>query len=280
MTQEIFQFKKIAIVAILSTLVLLGSPTIAFAQPSNDDFDYATTIEELPFTETLDTTDATTANDDPVPTCISMGHTVWYQITPSTDMRLEVNTFRSDFDTVLSVYTSSNPTSLTEIICNDDAAQTLQSRVRFDASAGMTYYIMAGSFADNPGGNLVITVDEAPPSGPPLVIDLTIDPVGLVKPNHMVAIVSGTLTCSKPVPAFVWIQVEQRAGRDIIHGFSESYVECNGETPWIATISDADGVFVGGKANVNANAFAFDPDEDEYSSDEVSGIVELRGGNI
>jgi hypothetical protein len=48
-------------------------------------------------------------------------------------MGIEANTFGSDYDTTLSVYTGSRG-ALTQIACNDDA-DLLQSLVRFNATA-------------------------------------------------------------------------------------------------------------------------------------------------
>ena len=115
-------------------------PSMAQAAiPANDDIAAATTIGSLPFTDTLDTTEATTAADDP--TCAGSGHTVWYTFTPSADIRLDANTFGSSYDTTISVYAGS-PGALTQIACNDDASG-LQSQVVFDATGGQTLYILS-----------------------------------------------------------------------------------------------------------------------------------------
>jgi hypothetical protein len=50
----------------------------------------------------------------------------------------------------------------TEVACNDDSGG-LQSQVNFSASAGTTYYFMAGTCCGsggNGGGNLVFNVSE------------------------------------------------------------------------------------------------------------------------
>jgi hypothetical protein len=248
-------------------VVLAASPAIA-QPPANDDFASATVVPGLPFTDQVNTTEATTAADDP--DCFGQGATVWYSFTPTTDLRVEANTFGSDYDTTLSVYTGA-PGALTQIACNDDAVGSLQSRVRFDATAGETYYFMVGSFASGPGGNLVFNVDVAPP---PLELGLTIDPVGSVVPSKGVATISGTVTCSEP--AFVEVQgrMEQRVGRLLISGFFFTFVECTPPaTAWSATVEGENGLFVAGRAHVEA--FAFAPEEGAFA--EASATVRLRG---
>jgi hypothetical protein len=86
---------------------------------------------------------------------------VWFAFTPAADLRVEFNTFGSDFDTTLSAYFGM-PSMDTEVACNDDVAEGLTSRVRFDAEAGQTYLIMAGSFGEVAGGSLMLQSDIAP----------------------------------------------------------------------------------------------------------------------
>lgn len=263
------------LVVVLAALVLgLQASTAVAAPPANDDFDSATVITALPFMDSTDTSEATTAPDDPE--CAGNGHTVWYAFTAPADVGVQANTFGSDYDTTLSVYTGSRG-ELTQIACNDDAADSLQSRVRFNATAGVTYFFMVGSFFDSPGGNLVLSVEEIPLLPPPLEIGVTIDPVGSVVPRTGVATIHGTVTCSRP--AFVELsgQLEQRAGRVLIRGFFNATVDCSGETPWSATVSGENGRFVAGRAQASVFAFSFDPETGEEAVAEAVATVRLRG---
>jgi len=149
---------SLVVLALLAFAVFIPSFAQA-AVPANDEIGAATAIGSLPFTDTLDTTEATTAADDPQ--CAGNGQTVWYTFTPSADIRLDANTFGSSYDTTISVYTGS-PGALTQIACNDDSAG-LQSQVIFDATGGQTYYIMAGSFFSASGGSLTLTLRQPPP---------------------------------------------------------------------------------------------------------------------
>lgn len=127
--------------------------------PANDDFANAVVITQVPFTRTLNTSEATTAADDPIPSCAEggQGPTVWFAFTPRTSKRIEANTFGSDYDTDLVIYTGTRG-NLAEVTCNDDAGNGVQSKVVFDAVAGTTYFIMVGAFASGPGGNLVFNL--------------------------------------------------------------------------------------------------------------------------
>ena len=136
-----------------------ASSVQTLSAPANDDFDNAIVIAKPPFTNSVNTSDATTAADDPVPSCAAEGQgpTVWYAFTASHRKRIEANTFGSDYDTDLVVYTGTRG-DLTEIACNDDAGNTVQSQVVFSAVAGETYYIMVGAFASGPGGDLTFNL--------------------------------------------------------------------------------------------------------------------------
>jgi hypothetical protein len=182
------------------------------------------------------------------------------------------NTFGSDYDTTLSVYTGSRG-SLTQIACNDDF-DSLQSKVTFNAAAGEMYFFMVGAFESDPGGNLVFSVDIAPT---PLTVDLTIDRIGAVNPRTGVATISGTVVCSREAHVGVFVDMQQKIGRSLGSGSSFESFTCDGETRWSATVSSENILFVGGRAHVSASAFAFDPLTGEFVFDDATADIKLRG---
>lgn len=257
-----------------AALAMVGLPGSALAQPSNDDFDAATVVTEpLPFSDSISTTEATPAEDDP--SCAGIGATVWYHYTPSVDSVVNANTFGSDYDTTLSVYTGERG-ALSQVACNDDSG-SLQSSATWEAVAGTTYHLMVGSFNGGPGGNLSFTVQEGqlpPPPPPPIDVQLIIDAVGSVDPRTGLATVSGTVTCSEPSSMSVYGELRQRAGRQVISGNFWDSRFCDGETPWSATVENSNGIFVGGPAQVSADAYACD----YYSCgfDQATADIRLR----
>jgi hypothetical protein len=242
----------------------------ATAVPANDDIGDARVIGSLPFTDNVNTEDATPQPGDP--DCVGNGPTVWYRFTPATTTRINANTFGSDYDTSLSVYTGS-PGDLTQIACNDDAG-SFQSSVTFEAEAGETYFIMVGSFSSGPGGNLTITVQVAPP---PLEVEFAIARSGSVNARLGRAIVRGTITCSREAVAEIFGQLRQRVGRVFLTGEFFTFVECDGETRWEAEVIAENGLLKGGPARVVAGAQVFDPVLGESSFLEDEARVQLRG---
>jgi hypothetical protein len=272
------------LMAVLFCLAIgLSQVSLALAQaPVNDDFDAAIVIPSLPFTDTQDTTEATEAPDDPpLPSCVGVGgtsHSVWYQFTPSEDMAIAADTIGSDYDTTLSVYTGDR-SSLSEVACNDDAFSS-QSRVVFDATAGVTYFFMVGSYSyfDPPAGTLVFNVDVGPP---PFEFDLRVDERGLVRPSTGEVTITGEVECSRQAYGSISIDVEQRIGRFIVRGSGYTYFEnCEGVTPWSITVIGDNGLFVGGKVEVSAYAGAGTVDEEfpSFASDDEFLTVRLEGG--
>lgn len=174
--------------------------------PPNDDFNQPTVITGIPFTVTQDASTATVAPDDPF--CYSRNQTVWFSFTPTQNVRLEANTFGSNYDTALCVYTGVRGW-LNQIGYNDDSGGTSQSRVRFDAAAGTTYYFMVSAFYPAGPANLVFNVIEGPPafSFAPGVAQF-----GSVDPATGAATLSGFATCSQP--AYVYINGEVKQVRE------------------------------------------------------------------
>jgi hypothetical protein len=266
--------KKSIVILIVGLLAAFTVFPAFAAPPSNDDFDDATVIAELPFSDSIDKTEATTAPDDP--DCVGQGPTVWYAFTSEEDIRVRADTVGSDYDTTLSVYTGSRG-ALTQIACNDDAVG-LQSRVNFDAVAGETYFFMVGAFGSGPGGQLVFSVDIAPP---PLEIDLTLNRVGTVIPPKGAVTLEGTVSCSRPASVDLVGNASQRADLVIIRASFGTFVSCEGETPWSVTFIGEngrfDGRFVERPASVTVFASAFDEETGEFVFGEVRQRVRLRG---
>lgn len=164
-------FRLIAAVGAMVVLILAG-PSVALAQPSNDDFANATAISSLPFSATEDTSQATWDPSDPSG-CSSNG-SVWFAFTPSSSMEIEADTFGSGYDTVLSAWTGSQG-SLNLVACNDDS-NSLQSKITFQAAAGTTYYFMVafccGDGLDG-GATLQFSVTQILPPGNDKFADAT-----------------------------------------------------------------------------------------------------------
>jgi hypothetical protein len=247
--------------------------------PPNDDFGSATVVRSIPSTVTEDVTNATVAPDDPF--CVTRNQTVWFTFTPTQNIRLEANTFGSNYDTTLSVYTGSRG-ALTQIACNDDSNGTLQSRVRFNAVAGTTYFFMVSSFFRVNPANLVLNVLEAPPL---LTINPTVNQFGSIDASIGAATISGSVSCSRQ--AFVTLsgQVKQTRGGVPITGFFSVFLPCDGPTPWSANIQTtttlfhgrAADLFTGGQADVSATASAFDFENGVFVQTNLAVTINLRG---
>jgi hypothetical protein len=233
----------------------------------------------MPFTTSQSVTTATVAPDDPF--CFTRNQTVWFAFTPTQNLRLEANTFGSNYDTTLGVFTGTRG-ALTFVGCSDDSNGTTQSRVRFDAIAGTTYFFEVSSFFPVSPANLVFNLVPAPP---PLSIAPSVTQFGAVDPSTGAATISGFVACTQP--AFVTIsgQLKQSHGGTPISGFFSAFVPCNGTTPWSANIQttttlfhgrSAD-LFTGGKADVPGSAFAFDFDNGIFVQRNFAVTITLRG---
>ena len=114
-----------------------GSPVaLGQAAPPNDDFDGATVIGAVPFTDTVDTAAATAAVDEPTDCDGGFGslpNSVWYRFTPAEGGPYEFSTEGSSYSTAVGIYTGSRG-SLTLVSCFSEGAGLI-------AEAGVTYYI-------------------------------------------------------------------------------------------------------------------------------------------
>lgn len=159
----------------------------------------------------------------------------------------------------------------------------LGSRVRFDAQAGVTYYVMVGALFQTRGGPITLSARVAPP---PFSFDLQVNKTGSVTPATGAATIGGTAICSQP--AFVYgsgVLRQDRPGQPI-EGFVYISFICDGVTPWSATVSystrlfhgRAAALFVGGRAQLAVSAQAFAFSEGEFRFVSATRDLTLTGG--
>lgn len=142
--------------ATIIVLLLVWTGSAAAVPPSNDGINSATVITTLPFSDNLDTRDATA---DPADGGCGESFdlaTVWYTFTPGANMVVRVDTSGSDYSTGVNVY-SGTPGNLSLIDCRFTS-------VTFSSVAGTQYFFMIAACCDDVnGGDLVFTVDAVPP---------------------------------------------------------------------------------------------------------------------
>jgi hypothetical protein len=113
--------------------------------PPNDDIADATITSALPYTDSVDTTTATTEPSDPVPSCSSsyQSKSVWYQFTPTEDGTIVADT-HTDYRSMLSAWTGS-PGAFAEVDCNYNSSTTGDAQIIFPVTGDVTYHLI-----DNP----------------------------------------------------------------------------------------------------------------------------------
>lgn len=107
-----------------------------------------------------------------------VGHTVWFQVTPTVTGPVSISTCHpaTSYDTVLQVWSGGDDECnlMTEVACNDDTISPecangcsgSGSRVTFHATAGTRYRFAVGSYNQNSGAcplclGLIVTIGEA-----------------------------------------------------------------------------------------------------------------------
>jgi hypothetical protein len=121
-----------------------AQPALLAAVVPNDDFDTPLVITAVPYTNTQDVIDATTAADDPGFPCYSNAkkyNTVWYLYTPSASDTLVFSTAGSAYSQLLGVWTGVRG-SLVNRAC------TTTSQVQLAVESGTAYYIETARMAD------------------------------------------------------------------------------------------------------------------------------------
>jgi hypothetical protein len=229
--------------------------------PRNDELTDAKRIGPLPFRHEIDTSEATFAPTDP--RCGGRRASVWYSTRREKDRRLQIDILKSDYDTSLSVYTMENGV-LTRLACNDNAAQSQQSRLRVRVKARKRYFIMVT--ARRNGGSLVLSVKDAPP---PFHVRLHIGR-GHVSSVTGEAVVKSTLRCNRSSRVSFRASIKQAVGRHVVSSSVFRSMKCDGLVRWRAKFS-SQRAFRSGAAKVTARVVSSKFDK----HDSASKIVRL-----
>lgn len=264
------------ITACTLTLSVLGiyTPTVLAAAPTNDVFTNATVVS-IGFSETLNTTEATTdANDAQLnATCgaPATDASVWYAI-QGTGAVVVVDVSGSDYSAGVLIGEGTQG-NLQSVACGPGS-------VAFFAAAGTTYYVLAIDDQQNGdglnGGQLSISFNAILS---PTLDTFTVDRYGTVNTRTGVATISGTYACSHSDFIDVLVDARQPVGRFTILGSGEFFdsATCDGNLhTWAARVFPQNGKFAGGKTlTVN---FATSCGALECAAGYVEQKVQLRGG--
>lgn len=234
----------LGLVTTMATMVVLGAAPASAEVPSNDTIQGAKAITEVPFQEVVDTTEATTDDEDaainaPCGAPATNG-SVWYTLT-ATEGAYLVDVSKSDFSAGVIVATGT-PGNLSIVTCGP-------ATIGFEATAGETYYLMA--FSDTPevaGGQLAIAVSEA---APPPKVSMTVNDTGKVNKDG-VATISGTYTCdgeAELVEIYGTLQQEQKDGSQVRGDFDVLDLQCGvTDNKWSVQVTGVQGKFTRGLA--------------------------------
>ena len=139
-----------------------------FGSPTNDNFSNATPLNADAGSVTNWNYLATSETSEPPHASNGPSHSIWCQWSNSYNIPiLSVDTFGSDFDTLLAVYTGSAVSSLVEIAANDEAFAfgDLYSRVYLDNLIDdVNYYFVVDGF-DGEAGRIVLNWEAVPETG-------------------------------------------------------------------------------------------------------------------
>jgi hypothetical protein len=181
----------------MTILIMTVSSThpVYAAPPSNDNLAGAAMIATLPYTDSVDATEATLEPDEPQ-SCAFSSQTVWYSFTAGATGVVRADIQSSTNIANLTVYQAvgSGFGGLNALTCGVSG-----NSISFDVEAGMNYYLQAGLIGGGPG-TLTLDLQEIPP---PANDDFaSAESVGTALPLNLPADSSGaSLETGEPTPS-------------------------------------------------------------------------------
>lgn len=237
---------RLAIAAVAAVALIPVTAAAAFAAAPANDMPGGAIALSLGDIVKQDTTKATTGTlDAKVNRFCGAPFTnasVWYTYTPSADEGFILDTAKSDYSTGLMVF-EGPPSGATLTACGPTS-------LGIGGTSGTTYYIMAFSDTTLKGGNLVLSLEQGPPS-PRLKV--TVDPVGKAFSNGD-AEISGTYSCKNADYLYMDGQVTQIWRRVKITAYFQKFFQgtCDGTVhTWKKVVTSDNGLFAKGDATAN-----------------------------
>jgi PKD domain-containing protein len=151
--------RRLSVILGALTLAACWVGTATAAPPGNDNFAQATPIDDLPFSDSADLTEAGTEPGEPQP-CYFSNQTAWYSFTPATDMIMQADTIGSGaFYSNVSVLRAAGP-GIGNLFF--EGCAPLGNVATFTAHAGTTYYFQTALLFGSTGV-VELNVREVPP---------------------------------------------------------------------------------------------------------------------
>jgi hypothetical protein len=140
----------------------VGAITLALAadpgQPANDSFFAPATATGLPAGLSGSNVNASLQTAEPTPAENATG-SAWFEWTSPVTDTIRIDTYGSDFDTMLAVWTGTRHANLVLVADNDDSESLAQSRVWINAVQGTTYRIAVYGFS-GASGAITLNISE------------------------------------------------------------------------------------------------------------------------
>ena len=143
------------------TLVPVTIPPVnCLSAPANDTFANAINVNATLFSFMEFNECASKQAGEPNHAGDPWGHSLWFTWTPTSNQTAVITTKRSDFDTLLAVYTGNSVSTLSLVASNDDIIYGTyqQSYLSFPARGGTTYRIAVDGYA-GAVGTVVLNVN-------------------------------------------------------------------------------------------------------------------------
>jgi hypothetical protein len=177
----------------------------------------------------------------------STAASVWYTYTPDKDRELVLDVTESSYSSGVLVF-AGTPSAGSVVSCGPGI-------VGLRAKLGKTYNIMAFADTGTTGGQLVLSLEKAPPEPR---VNVSLAPRGVAfRGGAGAAEIHGTYSCRNGEFAAVSGTLLQRAGRLKVQGRFGTEIKCNGtRRQWSARVISPIGTYVRGHASARIQIFA------------------------